>query len=190
MQTLGQRLVWAARADLALARGDPGLALDITERLIASAANLSSERIIPHLWKLRAEVLAALGRGAEAEGELRVAQEAAHAQGLRPLLWRISLTQGKLAHAQRRYEEADRRFAEALEMIENLASSLPGETFHQRFLHHARLVAPGLGRRREADGEGCESGDQAVELRQGRLPPPRGATTIKSSPGSRYARHK
>src|SRR5205085_3843861 len=32
MQTIGQRLVWSARADLALARGDPGQALDITER--------------------------------------------------------------------------------------------------------------------------------------------------------------
>src|SRR5438876_7945241 len=42
-QTIGQRLVWAARGDLALARGNPGLALDITDRLIASAANLSGE---------------------------------------------------------------------------------------------------------------------------------------------------
>ncbi len=32
MQTIGQRLVWAARAELALARGDYGLALDITEQ--------------------------------------------------------------------------------------------------------------------------------------------------------------
>jgi DNA-binding CsgD family transcriptional regulator len=142
MQTLGQRLVWVARADMALARGDPGLALDITEGLIASAANLSNERIIPHLWKLRAEVLAVLGRVAEAEGELRAAQEAAHAQGLRPLLWRISLTQGKLAHAQRRYEEADRRFAEALEMLEDLASSLPDETLQQHFLQHAHALFP------------------------------------------------
>ena len=50
-------------------------------RLIASAANLSSERVIPHLWKLRGEALAALQRGAEAETTLRAAQEAARAQG-------------------------------------------------------------------------------------------------------------
>src|SRR5260370_27762087 len=65
MQTIGQRSVWAARADLALARGDPGLVLDITDRLIASAANLSGERVIPRLWKLRGEALAALHREAE-----------------------------------------------------------------------------------------------------------------------------
>jgi DNA-binding CsgD family transcriptional regulator len=142
MQTLGRRLVWAARADLALARGDPGLALGITERLIASAANLSNERIIPHLWKLRAEVLVALGRAAEAEVELRAAQEAAHAQGLRPLLWRISLAHGKLAHAQRRYEEAEQRFAEALELLENLASGLPDQALQRHFLQHAQALLP------------------------------------------------
>jgi DNA-binding CsgD family transcriptional regulator len=142
MQTLGRRLVWAARADLALARGDPGLALDITERLIASTANLSNERIIPHLWKLRAEILAALGRTAEAEAELRAAQEAAHAQGLRPLLWRISLAQGKLAHTQRRYEEAEQRFAEALELLEDLASGLPDQTLQRHFLQHAQALLP------------------------------------------------
>src|SRR5437667_10695054 len=41
MQPIGQRLVWAARAELALTRGDHDLALDITDWLIASAANLS-----------------------------------------------------------------------------------------------------------------------------------------------------
>ena len=47
MQTIGQRLVWTARADLALARGDPGLALDIIDQLIASAANMSEGGSFP-----------------------------------------------------------------------------------------------------------------------------------------------
>src|SRR5262249_45948231 len=67
MQTIGQRLVWAARAALALAGGDPGLALDITEKLIASATNLSHEHVIPRLWKQRGEALAALHRERDAE---------------------------------------------------------------------------------------------------------------------------
>jgi hypothetical protein len=49
MQTIGQRLVWAARAELALALSDHDLTLDITNRLIASAANLSNERVTPAL---------------------------------------------------------------------------------------------------------------------------------------------
>ncbi len=142
MQTLGQRLVWAARADLALARDDPPLALHITDQLLASAVGLSSESSIPRLAKLRGEALIKLKRAAEAETILQDARTTALKHGLRPLLWRISLAQGKLAHSQRRYEEAERRFAEALELLEDLASSLPDETFQQHFLHHAQALFP------------------------------------------------
>ncbi len=96
MQTIGQRLVWAARADLALARGDPALALEITEKLIASATNLSNEYVIPRLWKQRGEALAALHRTAEAKNALQAAQTAASARGLRPWLWRICVTLSRL----------------------------------------------------------------------------------------------
>ena len=142
MQTLGQRLVWAARADLALARDDPHLALHITDQLLASAVGLSSESSIPHLAKLRGEALTKLKQAAEAETILQDARTTALKHGLRPLLWRISLAQGKLAHSQRRYEEAERRFAEALELLEDLASSLPDQTLHQHFLQHAHALFP------------------------------------------------
>jgi ATP/maltotriose-dependent transcriptional regulator MalT len=142
MQTLGQRLVWAARADLALARDDPPLALHITDQLLASAVGLSSESSIPRLAKLRGEALIKLKQAAEAETILQDARTTALKHGLRPVLWRISLTQGKLAHSQRRYEEAERTFAEALEMLEDLASSLPDQTFHQQFLHNAHALFP------------------------------------------------
>ncbi len=142
MQTIGQRLVWAARADLALARGDPGLALDITDRLIASAANLSGERVIPRLWKLRGEALAALHREAEAETVLRAAQEAARAQGLRPLLWRICIVLGKLYQSQEHREEAEQAFSTARTLIEELAATLPDEQVREQFLRQATAMLP------------------------------------------------
>jgi DNA-binding CsgD family transcriptional regulator/tetratricopeptide (TPR) repeat protein len=142
MQTIGQRLVWAARAELALARSDPGLVLDITERLIASAANLSDEDVIPRLWKLSAEALAALGRVAEAEAQLRAAQEAASAQGLRPLLWRISITLGRFYQNWRRLEEAEQAFSSARTIIEELAANLPDEDLRQGFLFQATAMLP------------------------------------------------
>jgi ATP/maltotriose-dependent transcriptional regulator MalT len=142
MHTLGQRLVWAARADLALARDDPRLALRITDQLLASAVGLSSESSIPRIAKVRGEALIKLKQAAEAETILQNARTTALKHGLRPLLWRLSLTLGKLAHAQRRYEEAERRFAEALEMLEHLASSLPDQTLQQHFLQHAQALFP------------------------------------------------
>jgi serine/threonine protein kinase/tetratricopeptide (TPR) repeat protein len=142
MQTIGQRLVWATRAELALARGDPGLALDITERLITPAANLSDEHVIPRLWKLRGEALAALGRIEEAETTLRAAQEAAQVQELRPLLWRIYLALGKLYQTQAREAEAERAFSSARLLIEELAANLPDERMREHFLFQATAMLP------------------------------------------------
>jgi len=141
-QTVGQRLVWYARAELALARNDPLLALHITGQLLASAVGLSSESNIPRLSRLRGEALTRLKQGAEAETILQQARAAALKHSLRPLLWRIYLTQGKLAHSQRRYEEAERRFAAAQELLEDLASSLPDETLQQHFLQHEHALFP------------------------------------------------
>jgi tetratricopeptide (TPR) repeat protein len=141
-ETVGQRIIWCARAELALARNDPTRALRITDHLLASAAGLSSESSIPRLSKVRGEALIKLKQAAEAETILQQAQETALKRGLRPLLWRIDLALGKLAHSQRRYEEAERRFAEALEIPENLVSSLPDESLQQQFLHHAQALFP------------------------------------------------
>jgi predicted ATPase len=142
MHTLGQRLVWAARTELVLARGDPDLALHITDQLLASAVGLSSEASIPHLAKLRGEALIRQKQAAEAEIILQNARSTARTYGLRPLLWRIDLTLGKLAHAQRRYEEAERRFAEALELLQGLANSVPDQALQQHFLQHAHALFP------------------------------------------------
>jgi len=142
MQTIGQRLIWAARADLALARGDPALALDITDRLIASATNLSDKQVIPRLWKLRGETLAALGRTEEAEVVLRAAEVAARVQGLKPLCWQISVAQGVLYRTQGRKEEAEQAFSTARLLIEELAGDLPDEQVRGQFLRQAMALLP------------------------------------------------
>jgi DNA-binding NarL/FixJ family response regulator len=139
---MGQRLAWYARAHLALARRDPGLALDITDQLIAGAANMSNEGVIPRLWKLRGEALAALHRTAEAETMLRAAQEAAQAQGLRPLLWRICIALGNLKQTQARQEEAKQAFATARTIIEELAANVPDEHVREQFLRQAMAMLP------------------------------------------------
>src|SRR2546423_195332 len=132
-QTVGQRLIWYARAELALARDDPNLALHITDQLLASAIGPSSESSIPSLARLRGETLTKLKQAAEAETILQQARATALKRGLRPLLWRIDLTLGNLAHSQRRYEEAERQFAAAQETLEGLARSLPDETLQRHF---------------------------------------------------------
>ena len=141
-QTIGQRIVWDARAALALAGKNPALALDIIDRLIATAANLSGDQVIAHLWKARGEALAALGRGAEAEATILAAQTSAQAHGLQPLLWRIALALGNLYHTQARREASEQAFAKARTLIEELAASLPDEPLRVTFLSSALRLLP------------------------------------------------
>src|SRR5439155_14933626 len=82
MQTLAERRAWCARACLALAADDPEQALLVVDRLIASAANLDHSHVIPRLWHLRGEALAALGQREAAQAALQAAQSAAMAQGV------------------------------------------------------------------------------------------------------------
>jgi DNA-binding CsgD family transcriptional regulator len=141
-QELHARLVQAARAELALARGDAGQALEIVEQLIASAANVSEQRVIPRLWKLRGEALAALGNLDEAEPLLHAAHEAARTQGLRSLLWRVQLALGKLYRAQRRSDEAEDAFAHARALVEELAANVPDTTLRATFVQRASALLP------------------------------------------------
>jgi len=141
-QTMGQRMAWCARAELALARGDPELALQITQRLSASAANLSEQRNIPRLSKLRGEALIALGQATEAETALRSAQEMTTAQGASPLLWRICVTLGTLYQSQSREAEAEQAFSATRAIIEELAANIPDGHVREHFLREAEALLP------------------------------------------------
>ena len=77
--TLGERQLWLARAELALAEHRPELALEIVDARLASerAANPDDVLGVPRLSLLRAEALSALGRYEDAERTL----ESARARG-------------------------------------------------------------------------------------------------------------
>ncbi len=142
MQTVGQRACWYARAELALAQGDPGLALRIADELIVSAAEAGTDKIVPRLRKLRGEGLAAQRRWQEADAELQAASSGAIGQSTQPLLWRIHATLGELHKAWGRRKEAAREFAAARASIERIAAEIPDECLRDRFLHAATAWLP------------------------------------------------
>jgi DNA-binding CsgD family transcriptional regulator/tetratricopeptide (TPR) repeat protein len=141
-QTIGQRLVWCARAELALAKRKPDRALAITDHLIASAANISAERNILRVSKLRGEALVALHQHTEAEIALQTAREIALAQGAGSMQWRISVALGKLYQALHRHEEAELAFSTAQTTIEELATSIPDASLREHFLSSATALIP------------------------------------------------
>ncbi len=137
MDTMGKRYCWARRAELALSQGDPALALEITERLIASAPGMSPGRVITFLWKLKGEALAAMGCAEEACSLLRAALENAQVTEERFLLWRIHASLGRLYCATDHQREAEVEFSAASELIQELAATVPDEVLKENFLHSA-----------------------------------------------------
>ncbi len=141
-QTLAQRLVWCARAELELAQARPDRALTIIDRLISTVANVEDSQVIPRLWHLRSEALIALGRVEEAQTLLCSARDEAQREGERPLLWRIYITLGKLYRVETRREQAEEAFMLARTIIQELANAITDETLRSVFLHNAYTQLP------------------------------------------------
>jgi non-specific serine/threonine protein kinase len=142
MQTMVQRWIWRARAELALAQGEPSLALQIIDRLFATAANMETRvtEAIPALAQLRGEALTALQRWAEAEATLRAAQATAHEQETPRLIWRLHVALGKLYQAQTRHTEAEQAFAAAHAIIKQLAATVPVPHLRDNFVRQANAM--------------------------------------------------
>ena len=150
LESLGQRLLWTARAEVALCRHDAPFALKIAERLVASSPNLTPDSVIPYLWGLRAEALATLGRPLEAEVVLKEALLSARALG-RPLEWRVQVSLATFYRRQNRSLEARAGVAEARALARTF--SFPDATQREVFLDrveahlaplemHRRILTP------------------------------------------------
>jgi DNA-binding SARP family transcriptional activator len=138
MDTVGKRYCWTRRAELALAQDDPALALDITDRLIASAPGMAPGRVITFLWKLKGEALGAMGHVEAARTLLQAAIENTQETGERFLLWRLHASLGRLCRAADRRSEAEKASATARARIQELAETVPAGKLRDGFLQRAR----------------------------------------------------
>ncbi|MBW8770977.1 MAG: AAA family ATPase [Gemmatimonadetes bacterium] len=142
--TLGERQLWLARAELALAAEQPERALEIADARLAAeyAANPKSVLGVPRLTLVRAEALLALERLDEATGALAAAREEATRQGARPLLWRIEATDGHVHRARRERLEARQSFDRASAIAEELAHKIEDAALRAEFLNGVATVIP------------------------------------------------
>jgi len=133
--TLGERQLWLARAELALAQHRPDAALEIVDARLASerVANPRSALGVPRLSLLRAEALVSLERFEEAGRALDAARAEATAQGARPMLWRIGAAVGHLHRVQRRRLDARRAFDTARVIADELTAKIPDDELRTRF---------------------------------------------------------
>jgi DNA-binding NarL/FixJ family response regulator len=131
-----------ASIQLALARGDPALALRLDEFLTRPPVEGDPPRDTPRLALARGQAQIALNRLAEAESTLTMAREAARRQNARPLLWRVHVAVGTLYRARSMQDEARQEFALARSLIEDLAAQIHEPALHGGFLQNATAMLP------------------------------------------------
>jgi DNA-binding CsgD family transcriptional regulator len=129
-----------AAAQLALARGDAAVALELVDGLIATA--VAPGGVTPSLWWLRGEALLQLRRYGEAREALEAALAAARREGRRPLVWRIAAALANLGLLQRREQDAHTAAEEALATIAALAETLPDRALREAFAQRAAAAVP------------------------------------------------
>lgn len=138
-RTVADRLCWAARAELAVQRGDPEDALAILDDLGSSPAGGG---VIPLLSKLRGQAFAAMGRRDEAEAALLEARRSAQAEGVRPVVWQVDAGLGHLYREGRRQAAAEQAFFSARTLVAELAAGIPDQDLAARFLEKSGKLIP------------------------------------------------
>lgn len=143
-QSIGQRLCWCARIELALAQKDAPQALELIDRMTISAPNVI-DPLAPNIIRLallRGEAVQQLDRLTEAQKCYDVALTLANEQGNRSLVWRIHLARGKFYQAQARRSEAEQEFVAARSMVDQLAINITDESLRDNFLQAASGLIP------------------------------------------------
>jgi DNA-binding NarL/FixJ family response regulator len=139
-RNMAERAIALAWGELVLAQGEPGMALEIAERLLASApGRLSgqSTQPIPHLLKLKGEALLARSHLDEAVEALEDARRGAQERNARPILWTIHRSLGQAYRLLQRDDQARQELAAARQLIEELATTIDDAPLRDEFEHVA-----------------------------------------------------
>ncbi|GAC1354027.1 MAG: hypothetical protein NVSMB38_31350 [Ktedonobacteraceae bacterium] len=128
--------------ELTLAQGEPANSLHIAEQLLASAPGDARPQPIPHLLALKGEALLALKRLEEAAEAFEEAKLGAQQRQAPSVLWRIHRSLGTVYHLLQREDQAQREFAAARHLIQELAMTIDDTSLHERFLHSALDLLP------------------------------------------------
>jgi DNA-binding CsgD family transcriptional regulator/Flp pilus assembly protein TadD len=144
-RTMAERHIALTWGELALAQGEPEIALHIAEHLLASVPGLvpgQPVQPIPHLLKLKGEALLALSHLDEAVAALEEAREGAVARNDRPVLWTIHRVLGQAYLILQREEQARQELAAARQLIEKLATTIDDASLREQFVQAALGTLP------------------------------------------------
>ena len=141
-RTVSERRLLCAWGELALAQREPQVALQIAERLIASAPGELRTQPIPQLWRLKGEALVALKRFPEAAAALEDAKRGVLERREAPLYWQIHCSLARVYHLLKREERARSTLAAARQGIEELSQTIDDGSLRAHFLQRALASLP------------------------------------------------
>jgi len=139
-RTMAERQIALAWGELVLAQGEPGMALEIAEQLLASTPGKvpgGFAQPIPHLLKLKGEALMALSHLNEAVEALEDARRGAQERNARPVLWTIHRSLGRAYQLLQRKDQAWLEIAAGRQLIEELATTINDVSLRDQFLRAA-----------------------------------------------------
>jgi DNA-binding NarL/FixJ family response regulator len=174
-RTLGERLVCCSRIELAMARGQRGLAEELLDQLEAATPNLDlAASRAPRLALLRGEIRAAAGKYLEAVTALEAVRQIAAEQGALPLLWRCEARRADLLRRLGKAGEARGAFRSMQQVLASLAEQLPDPSASEAFVQRALATLPRAGAARSrrqssvtADGLTAREREVVALIRQG-----------------------
>jgi DNA-binding NarL/FixJ family response regulator len=137
-----ERQVARVWGELALAQGEPSIALSIAEQLIISAPGEARPQAIPHLLALKGASLLALKRLEEAAKALESARLGAQQRQAPSILWRIHRLSGQVYQRLKQEERTQLEFTSAREIIERLAVTIDEAALREHFLQAALASLP------------------------------------------------
>jgi len=139
-RTIAERDVTLTWGELAQAQGEPEVALQIAEHLLATVPGQQPEQPtqpIPHLLRLQGEALLDLSRFDEAVAALENARRGAMERNARPLLWTIHRSLGRAHQFRQRNDEARQEIAAARRLIGELAATIEDSALRATFTQAA-----------------------------------------------------
>ncbi len=140
IRTLGHRLLWRARVEWALRKGDVQTAMHALDRLSDAVSRLSGEGTGVRMLKLRGEALTQLNQYTEAEATLQAALDMAFAQGVRPLQWRLHLSLARLHQNQKHHRQADQYLMQVRTVVDELSVKIPERSLAAIFKQNAMAL--------------------------------------------------
>jgi tetratricopeptide (TPR) repeat protein len=112
------------RGEIALAKGEYSRALKLADDSLAISEKTDAKKYVAKGWKLKAEILAKMGNSEEAIELMQNALKKAQEVGNPPILWQTHYSLGVLLEKHGNPQKANKHYAEAAALIEEMASKL------------------------------------------------------------------